>query len=86
MDLLNLSAAIEAFDSHGLRAQNDKLIDVTDMITVLHSVYEQMAKEHPGLVSVPLCLDLLLNWMLNVYDRYVNSLYLHMVLSLSASS
>ncbi|XP_034253175.1 dystrophin isoform X3 [Thrips palmi] len=68
LDLLSLSTAIEAFDSHGLRAQNDKLIDVSDMITVLHSVYEQMAKEHPGLVIVPLCLDLLLNWMLNVYD------------------
>ncbi|KAE8750410.1 hypothetical protein FOCC_FOCC002969 [Frankliniella occidentalis] len=68
LDLLNLSTAIEAFDSHGLRAQNDKLIDVSDMITVLLSVYEPMAKEHPGLVSVPLCLDLLLNWLLNVYD------------------
>jgi hypothetical protein len=41
------------------------------MITVLHSVYEQMAKEHTGLVSVPLCHDLFLNWMLNVHDRYV---------------
>ena len=30
---LNLNVAIEAFDAHGLRGQNDKLLDVPDMIT-----------------------------------------------------
>ncbi|XP_046399571.1 dystrophin, isoforms A/C/F/G/H-like isoform X4 [Ischnura elegans] len=68
LDLLQLSAAQDSFDSHGLRAQNDKLIDVTDMVTVLSSLYEAIAAESPSLVDLPLCLDLCLNWLLNVYD------------------
>ncbi|XP_054271023.1 dystrophin isoform X2 [Macrosteles quadrilineatus] len=68
LDLLTLNRAIETFDSHGLRAQNDKLLDVTDMVTVLASVYELLAAENPSLVNVPLCLDLAVNWLLNVYD------------------
>lgn len=69
MDLLNLVRAIEAFDTHGLRAQNDKLLDVSDMIAVLSSIFEQLMAENPSLVNVPLCLDLTINWILNVYDR-----------------
>lgn len=69
VDLLNLNSALESFDSHGLRAQNDKLIDVPDMVTVLTSLYELIAADNPTLVNVPLCLDLCINWMLNVYDR-----------------
>jgi hypothetical protein len=65
---LNLNVAIEAFDAHGLRGQNDKLLDVPDMITVLASLYETISASHPTTVNVPLCLDLTLNWMLNVYD------------------
>ncbi|XP_075226861.1 dystrophin isoform X2 [Lycorma delicatula] len=68
LDLLSLSRAIESFDSHGLRAQNDKLLDVTDMVTVLASLYELLAAENPSLVNVPLCLDLAVNWLLNIYD------------------
>ena len=68
---LNLNVAIEAFDAHGLRGQNDKLLDVPDMITVLSSLYETISAAHPTAVNVPLCLDLTLNWMLNVYDWYV---------------
>uniref|UniRef100_A0A8D8LKE0 Protein detached n=2 Tax=Cacopsylla melanoneura TaxID=428564 RepID=A0A8D8LKE0_9HEMI len=68
LDLLNLVRAIEAFDTHGLRAQNDKLLDVSDMVSVLSSIFEQMMAENPSLVNVPLCLDLTINWILNVYD------------------
>jgi len=65
---LNLNVAIEAFDAHGLRGQNDKVLDVADMITVLSSLYETISAAHPTAVNVPLCLDLALNWLLNVYD------------------
>ncbi|KAG7309491.1 hypothetical protein JYU34_005462 [Plutella xylostella] len=68
MHLLQLPAALEAFDSHGLRAQNDRLIDIPDMITVLTSLYEVIAAENPSVVNVPLCLDMSINWLLNVYD------------------
>jgi hypothetical protein len=59
---------MEAFDAHGLRGQNDKLLDVSDMITVLTSLYETISTANPTTVNVPLCLDLTLNWLLNVYD------------------
>ncbi|XP_039760235.1 dystrophin-like isoform X3 [Pararge aegeria] len=68
MHMLQLPSALEAFDTHGLRAQNDRLIDIPDMITVLTSLYEVIAAENPSLVNVPLCLDLSINWLLNVYD------------------
>lgn len=67
--MLSLSSALEAFDNHGLRAQNDKLIDIPDMVTVLTSLYEIIANENPkAQINVPLCLDLAINWLLNVYD------------------
>lgn len=70
VDMLSLSTALEQFDSHGLRAQNDKLIDIPDMVTVLTSLYEVITADNPTQVSVPLCIDLAINWLLNVYDRW----------------
>jgi len=35
---------------------------------VLSSLYETISAAKPSVVNVPLCLDLTLNWMLNVYD------------------
>lgn len=67
MDLIPLSAALEAFDNHGLRAQNDKLLDVSDMVTVLRSMYEKSSEKSERL-NLPLVLDLVVNWLLNVYD------------------
>ncbi len=64
--LLHLNVAVEAFDAHGLRGQNDKLLDVVDMVTVLSSLYETIAASQ--VINVPLSLDLTLNWLLNVYD------------------
>lgn len=64
-----MNTAVEAFEQHGLRAQNDRLIDVSEIIGVLTTLYEGMAAEHQSLVNVPLCIDLCLNWLLNVYDK-----------------
>ncbi|XP_044267237.1 dystrophin [Tribolium madens] len=68
LDLVSINAASEAFDLHGLRGQNDKLLDVADMILVLRAIYATAASLQPSLVDVPLCVDLALNWLLNVYD------------------
>ncbi|CAH1369518.1 hypothetical protein MTP99_010932 [Tenebrio molitor] len=68
LDLVSINAASEAFDLHGLRGQNDKLLDVADMILVLRAIYGAAAGQQPALVDVPLCVDLGLNWLLNVYD------------------
>lgn len=58
-----MSVALESFDRHGLRAQNDKLIDIPDMTTVLHSLFVTIDQ-----IDLPLMLDLAINWILNVYD------------------
>ena len=71
--LLSLNRTLEAFDSHGLRAQNDKLLDVQDMITILTSVYEILAKENPTVIDLPVNIDLIINLILNIYDRLVHS-------------
>lgn len=63
-DRLPMNIAIDSFDRHGLRAQNDKLIDIPDMTTVLHSLYVTITDT----IDLPLMLDLAINWMLNVYD------------------
>lgn len=68
LDLVNLSSVSEAFDIHGLRGQNDKLLDVADMVLVLRAIYSGALAQHPTLVDLPLCVDLALNWLLNVYD------------------
>ncbi|GAB0096712.1 dystrophin [Sergentomyia squamirostris] len=63
LDRIPMAIAIESFDRHGLRAQNDKLIDIPDMTTVLHSLFVTVDQ-----VDLPLMLDLAINWILNVYD------------------
>lgn len=70
VDKLELNTAIDTFDAHGLRAQNDKVIDIPDMVTVLRSLYEVVVTAYPGEIRLPLVIDLCLNWILNVYDRY----------------
>ncbi|TMW54019.1 hypothetical protein DOY81_000887, partial [Sarcophaga bullata] len=63
LDRIPMASAIESFDNHGLRAQNDKLIDIPDMTTVLHSLYVTLDK-----IDLTKSLDLAINWILNVYD------------------
>lgn len=64
-DQINMTTAIDSFDRHGLRGVNDRLINIADMISVLHSLYVTLPMDHADL---PLMLDLAINWILNVYD------------------
>ncbi|XP_067674722.1 dystrophin-like isoform X3 [Haliotis asinina] len=68
MDLVSMNTAADSFDRHGLRAQNDKLMDVIEIINCVTSMFEVVATEHPTLVNVPFCVDMVLNWILDVYD------------------
>lgn len=63
-----MNTAADSFDRHGLRAQNDKLMDVIEIINCVTSMFEVVATEHPTLVNVPFCVDMVLNWILDVYD------------------
>ncbi|XP_048345233.1 utrophin isoform X2 [Sphaerodactylus townsendi] len=67
LDMLDLNATNEAFIQHKVY-QNDQLLSVQDVVSCLTTIYSQMEEKHKELVNVPLCVDMCLNWLLNVYD------------------
>ncbi|KAK1803494.1 hypothetical protein P4O66_020924 [Electrophorus voltai] len=67
LDLLDLSVAQSTFEQHTL-TQNSAQLSVPEVINCLTSVYDDLEQEHKDLVNVPLCVDMSLNWLLNVYD------------------
>lgn len=68
VDLLSLENVIKAFGQvDGLRVHLDSTVGTIDMIACLLSLYET----HASTLQVPLTVDLILNWILNVFDRLV---------------
>ncbi|KAK7907775.1 hypothetical protein WMY93_016387 [Mugilogobius chulae] len=67
LDLLDLNVAQNTFAQHKLM-NNNQLMTVPDVINCLTSIYDGLEQEHKDLVNVPLCVDMCLNWLLNVYD------------------
>ncbi|XP_030412351.1 utrophin isoform X3 [Gopherus evgoodei] len=67
LDLLDLTRTNEVFKEHKL-SQNDQLLCVQDVISCLTTIYTGLEEKHKDLVNVPLCVDMSLNWLLNVYD------------------
>ncbi|XP_070112325.1 utrophin isoform X10 [Equus caballus] len=67
LDLLELNTTNEVFKQHKLN-QNDQLLSVPDVINCLTTTYDGLEQMHKELVNVPLCVDMCLNWLLNVYD------------------
>ncbi|XP_039562790.1 utrophin [Passer montanus] len=67
LDLLDLNTTSEVFKQHKL-SQNDQLIGVQDVISCLTTIYSGLEEQHKDMVNVPLCVDMCLNWLLNVYD------------------
>ncbi|XP_053146646.1 utrophin isoform X4 [Hemicordylus capensis] len=67
LDLLDLNTTNEAFKQHKLN-QNDQLLTVQDVVSCLTTIYGGMEEKHKDLVDVPVCVDMCLNWLLNVYD------------------
>uniref|UniRef100_A0A8D1NQ13 Utrophin n=1 Tax=Sus scrofa TaxID=9823 RepID=A0A8D1NQ13_PIG len=67
LDLLELNTTNEVFKQHKLN-QNDQLLSVPDVINCLTTTYDGLEQMHKNLVNVPLCVDMCLNWLLNVYD------------------
>ena len=60
--LLSLNVAIEAFDAHGLRGQNERMLDVSDIVAILSSLYETISVSFfkkiikASLMSLQVCL------------------------------
>ena len=73
LDLLPLKAAQDAFDHHKFSVtfthpQTERTITVPEMVDCLTTLYDILEQDHKALVNVPLCVDMCLNWLLNVYD------------------
>ena len=65
-----LPTALEVFNEHELQP-SDHVMDVVEVIHCLTALYERLEEERGILVNVPLCVDMTLNWLLNVFDRYL---------------
>ncbi|KAM4772681.1 utrophin isoform 2-T2 [Rhinophrynus dorsalis] len=67
LDLLELSTTHSIFKQHEMN-QNHQQLSVPEVISVLTTIYDGLEQKHKELVNVPLCVDMCLNWLLNVYD------------------
>lgn len=72
MDLVGLSSLAEVFREQELQ-QPEHVMDVVEVIHGLTALYERLEEERSTMVNIPLCVDMCLNWLLNVYDRWVGS-------------
>ena len=73
LDLLSLKQVQDAFNQQEISASFDnpdgsKAIGISKMINCLTTLYDILEQDYKALVSVPLCVDMCLNWLLNVYD------------------
>uniref|UniRef100_A0A183J0L3 WW domain-containing protein n=1 Tax=Soboliphyme baturini TaxID=241478 RepID=A0A183J0L3_9BILA len=69
VDLLSMSDAVFVFKQKKLQNVSDNPMDISDIIMTLLPIYELLQKQNSKLIrSVPLAIDLCLNWLLNVYD------------------
>ena len=69
LDLLDIESVVVCFDAHGLSAdKHDLTIAAPEIVTILTSIYETLYQCEPEDINVPLCVDLCLNWILNVFD------------------
>ncbi|KFV73145.1 Dystrophin-related protein 2, partial [Dryobates pubescens] len=67
LDMVTLTTALEIFNEHNLQP-SDRAMDVVEVIHCLTALYERLEEERGILVNVPLCVDMSLNWLLNVFD------------------
>ncbi|XP_037531441.1 dystrophin-related protein 2 [Nematolebias whitei] len=70
LDLVALSDLVDVFREQELQ-QGEHVMDVVEVIHGLTALYEKLEEERSILVNIPLCVDMCLNWLLNVYDRWV---------------
>eukprot|EP00066_Takifugu_rubripes_P005877 XP_003970225.2 PREDICTED: dystrophin-related protein 2 [Takifugu rubripes] len=71
LDLVAQSSLAEVFREQELQ-QGEHVMDVVEMIHGLTALYERLEEERSVLVNIPLCVDMCLNWLLNVYDSARN--------------
>uniref|UniRef100_A0A3B5MKT9 Dystrophin related protein 2 n=1 Tax=Xiphophorus couchianus TaxID=32473 RepID=A0A3B5MKT9_9TELE len=71
LDLVALSSLVDVFREQELQ-QGEHVMDVVEVIHGLTAMYERLEEQRSILVNIPLCVDMCLNWLLNVYDSARN--------------
>ena len=64
LDLIYIHNLNAVFDQHALK--NDGNIGVSEMINFFNSIYSTVVNS--SFINTSLCIDLCINWMLNLYD------------------
>ncbi len=52
---------VEAFDKNGLKGQNERNLDTTQMIQYLNKLFQPIVKQNRQLIDLVLAVDLTLN-------------------------
>jgi hypothetical protein len=68
VDFVDINEAIETFEKQGLKGQNERNLDTTQVIQCLNKLFQPAAKQNSQIVDLVLAVDLTLNWLLSVYD------------------
>ncbi|EDV21493.1 uncharacterized protein TRIADDRAFT_30356 [Trichoplax adhaerens] len=68
LNFIELNSLKTAFQDSGLRFKNDAYIDINDIYKLLNIVYERINNKKFSRKKIPLYKDLVVNWLLNVYD------------------
>ncbi|CAG5989285.1 unnamed protein product [Menidia menidia] len=71
LDSVAVSSLTEVFRDQELQ-QAEHVMDVVEVIHGLTALYEKLEEERSVPVNIPLCVDMCLNWLLNVYDSARN--------------
>ena len=69
--MVTLSNVMSAFEQHNMsKNKHEGLVGVTEMVNVLTTIYENIdVPADYAFINNAICIDLTLNWLLNVYDR-----------------
>lgn len=66
--MVTLTNVVDVFREQEIQ-HGDHLMDVMEVIHALSGLFERLEEERGVAINVPLCVDMCLNWLLNVYDR-----------------
>ena len=69
LDFVDIERTIEAFEINGLKGQNERNLDTTQVIQCLNRLFQPTVKQNSQLIDLVLAVDLTLNWLLSVYDQ-----------------
>ncbi|XP_071508444.1 dystrophin-like [Diadema antillarum] len=68
MDVVNLITVRMAFELHGFSHHNDTVMDAVQLFNIVHEMYQMTKMRGRSTLHVNRCSDLMLNWLLNLYD------------------